>query len=332
MKSVVVTRHGGPEVLAVVEEPVPEPGPGAVRIQVAAAGVSAHDGMLRRSGRLPGTPKVPFNPGLDVVGPVDAVGEGVTGVTAGQVVAAGLYTLGYGGYTERICVPADAVVPVPEGVDPAQAVCLVVNYLTAHTMLHHGAKVQRGERVLIHGAAGGVGSAMVELGRLAGLEMFGTASARHHGMVERLGATPIDYRTEDFVARVLELTGDGVDAVFDPIGGARQLRRSYQCLRRGGRLIWYGVAAEKRQGLKVIAGSLLMRTLLALRPDGRSAPMPPDAGDFAAETLPALMGLLAAGKLAPVVAARLPLAEARRAHEMLEAGGVEGKIVLITKD
>jgi NADPH2:quinone reductase len=245
-RRVVVTRHGGPEVLQVVEEDLPEPQAGEVRVKVLAAGVSAYDLMHRRSGSLPGSPRVPYTPGEDIVGVVDKLGEGVSTVGPGQMVAG--YPCG-GGYAEFICLPAGELVPVPAGVDPAQAVCLVANYLTAHLMLHRTANVRSGERILVHGAAGGVGSALLELGRLAGLEMYGTASRYNHELVSALGATPIDYRTEDFRERIRSFTGDGVDVVFDPIGGARQLWRSYRALRRGGRLVWFGVAATKKKGL-----------------------------------------------------------------------------------
>jgi len=328
-----VSRHGGPDVLQVVEEDLPEPQAGEVRVKVLAAGVSAYDLMHRRSGSLPGTPRVPFTLGEDVVGVVDRLGEGVSTVEPGQRVAG--YSLG-GGYAEFICLPASALVPVPSGLDPAEAVCLVVNYLTAHLMMHRTASVRSGERVLVHGAAGGVGTALLELGKLAGLEMYGTASKYNHELVSALGATPIDYRTEDFVERIRSLTGDGVDAVFDPIGGARQLWRSYRALRKGGRLVWFGVAATSKAGLRVIPLSLLMRTLLALIPDGKQAPMTSDLGTFALahnawyrETLTELLDLLAVGRIKPVVAERFPLVEAARAHELLERGGYAGKVVLV---
>ena len=256
---VVVTRHGGPDVLQVVEEDRPEPQAGEVRVKVLAAGVSAYDLMFRRSGLLPGTPRVPFTLGTDVVGVVDKLGEEVSTVEPGQMVAGATFCLGgLGGYAEYICLPASELVPVPSGVDPAEAVCLVANYLTAHMALHRAANIQSGERILVHGAAGGVGTALLELGKLAGLEMYGTASKYNHELVSALGATPIDYRTEDFVERVRSLTGDGVDAVFDPIGGARQLWRSHRALRKGGRLVWFGVAATKKDGLRVIPLTLLM--------------------------------------------------------------------------
>ena len=331
---VVVTQHGGPDVLQVVEEDLPEPQPGEVRVKVLAAGVSGYDLMFRRSGSLPGTPSVPFTLGIDVVGVVDKLGEEVSTVETGQTVAGATFCLGsFGGYAEFVCLPPSELVPVPSGVDPAEAVCMVVNYLTAQNMMHRVANVRSGERILVHGAAGGVGTALLQLGGLAGLEMYGTASKYNHELVSALGATPIDYRTEDFVERIRGLTGEGVDVVFDPIGGARQIWRSYRALRKGGRLVWFGVAATKKAGLRVIPLSMMMRTLLALIPDGKQAPLTPDLSKDNAwyrETLTELLDSLAAGKIKPVVAERFPLAEAARAHELLERGGYAGKVVLVT--
>jgi NADPH:quinone reductase-like Zn-dependent oxidoreductase len=198
--------------------------------------------------------------------------------------------------------------------------------------MHRTAGVQTGERILVHGAAGGVGTALLQLGKLAALEMYGTASKYNHEVVSALGATPIDYRNEDFVERIRDLTGGGVEVVFDPIGGAKQLLRSYRALRRGGRLVWFGVAATKKEGLRIIPFTLLMRMLLAGIPDGRRVPLAPDLGKDNAwyrDTLTLLMELLAEGSIKPVVAERIPLVEAARAHELLEAGGYAGKVVLV---
>jgi NADPH:quinone reductase-like Zn-dependent oxidoreductase len=332
-KRIVVAQHGPPSVLQVIEEQLPEPRAGEVRVKVLAAGVSAYDLMFRRSGSFPGTPRVPFTLGEDIVGIVDKVGEDVLTFEPGQRVAGATFCLGLGGgYTEFICLPESELVPVPSGVDSAEAVCLVVNYLTAYMAMHRTAGVKSGERVLVHGAAGGVGSALLQLGKLAELEMYGTASKYNHELVDSLGATPIDYRAEDFVERIRTLTGDGVDAVFDPIGGARQLLRSYQALRKGGRLVWFGVAATKQMGLRIIPLTLLMRTLLALFPDGKHVPLTPDLGKDKAwyrDTLKLLMQLLAEGRIRPVVADRIPLVDAVLAHELLERGGYAGKVVLI---
>lgn len=331
-----VSERGGPEVLQVVVEDVPEPGAGEVRVKVSAAGVSGYDVMLR-SRWFPGFTRVPFTPGVDVVGVVDELGEGVSSLERGQTVAA-LLTLGGGGYAEFICLPAGTLVPVPAGVDPVDAVCVVANYLTAHLALHGTAQVRSGERILVNGAAGGVGTALLDLGNLARLEMYGTASASNHELVSEMGATPIDYRNEDFVARIRSLTGDGVDAAFDPIGGAGQIWRSSRALRKGGRLVWFGVAATSTSGVKVIPLSLSAVGLLKVLPDGKRVLLMPDTGTTAdgdntwyRATLTELLDLLAAGKLRPVVAARIPLDEAARAHELLERGGHAGKVVLTAK-
>lgn len=331
---VVVTRHGGPDVLEVVTEALPEPGQGEVRVRTLAAGISAYDLMFRRSGLLPGTPRTPFSPGEDVVGIVDALGPGVTSLATGQRVAGTTLSLGVGGgYAEYVCLPATDLVPVPTGVDDAEAVCVVINYLTAYSALHQVAAVQQGERILVQGAAGGVGTALLDLGRLAGLELYGTASGHHRDVVAGFGATPIDYRTEDVVRRVRGLSRGGVDAVFDPIGGAGQLWRSYRTLRRGGRMVWFGVAAHKQAGARVIPLSLLMRTLLVLLPDGRRSLTSVDYtkdNDWYRDTLASLLGWLQEGRLTPLVADRIPLVEAARAHELMEQGRYAGKVVLVT--
>jgi NADPH:quinone reductase-like Zn-dependent oxidoreductase len=331
---IVVARHGGPEVLQMIEEELPEPQSGEVRVKVQTAGVSAYDLMFRRSGMLPGTPHVPFTLGTDVVGVADKLGEGVSTIELGKTLAGMTFSRGgLGGYSEYICLPASDLVSVPAGIDPVEAVCLLANYLTAHLALHHSAEVQSGERVLIHGAAGGVGTALLDLGKLAGLEMYGTASKYNHEVVSGYGATPIDYHTEDFVKRVRDLTGVGADAVFDPIGGARQLWRSKRAVRRGGRLVWFGVAATKKGGMRVIPFTMAMMALLMVLPDGKQVMSVPDLGKENAvyrQTLTDLLDLLVAGKIKPLIAARIPLAEAARAHELLERGGYAGKVVLVT--
>lgn len=332
-RRVVVSRHGGPDVLQVVEDDLPEPRAGEVRVRTLAAGVSAYDMMFRRSGLLPGSPHTPFTPGEDVVGVVDKVAAGVTAPAVGQRVAGTTISLGVGGgYAEYVCLPAADLVAVPADADAAHAVCVVINYLTAYSALHQTARVRRGERILVHGAAGGVGSALLDLGRLAGLELFGTASPHNHQIVRAFGATPIDYHTEDFVKRVRELTGDGVDVVFDPIGGARQIWRSYRALRAHGRLLWFGVAAHKQVGSRVIPLSLGMLALLKLLPDGKRALTSTDFSkdnQWYRETLGKLLDWLVAGKITPLVAQSFPLTEARRAHQLMEAGHYAGKLVLV---
>jgi len=335
---VVVTGHGGPDVLEVTEAQLPEPGPGQVRVKVLAAGVSAFDLIYRRWAHLPGRPDVPFTLGEDIVGLVDDRGPGAAAFEVGTMVAGATWARGVGGgYAEYVCLPEADLVVVPAGVDPAEAVCVVVNYLTAYEHLHDIGGARPGDRVLVHGAAGGVGTALLQLGKLAGLEMYGTAVRDQHELVAALGATPIDYRTEDFVTRIKYLTGDGVDIVVDPVGGSRHLWRSYRTLRRGGRLVWLGSAAVDKQGLRV--GPLSMATVFLLRliPDGKRVPRCPTMDKYAKahpgwlrRTLTELLDDLAEGRIQPVIAERIPLEEAGRAHELLERGGHRGKVVLTT--
>src|SRR5512146_3117181 len=227
-KRVIVTHYGGPDALQVVEEACPEPKQGEVRVRVLAAGVALPDIMLRE-GIHPETPTVPFTPGWDLVAVVDRLGDGVSGIEPGQIIAAMPIS---GAYAEFVCLPQPELVPVPPGLDPAEAVSLVLNYITAYQMLHRSVHIRAGQRVLIHGAAGGVGSALLQLGRLAGLEMYGTCSSTRAAAVCDLGGIPIDYRNLDFVKEIHRLTGDGVDAVFDGIGGENAWR-SREALRPG---------------------------------------------------------------------------------------------------
>jgi NADPH:quinone reductase len=337
---VVVTRYGGPDAIEVVEEEIPEPKPGEVRVRVLAAGVSLPD-VMAREGIHPETPRIPYTPGWDLVGVVDRLGDGVAGVTIGECVAAMPI---HGASAEFVCLPQRKLVPVPPGLDPAKAVSLILNYVTAYQMLHRTAKVRPGQRVLIHGASGGVGTALLELGRLAGLAMYGTCSPRGAAVVRELGGVPIDYRDQDFVEEVRR-DGEGVDVVFDGIGGAH-IWRSRRALRRGGRVVAYGLTGSLRGGRLAsassggrhpfreiavfalyIAGSWILpgnrrvvpysiQTLERVRPE------------WFREDLTALFELLRQGTIAPVIARRLPLSQARRAHELLGEGGVIGKIVL----
>lgn len=333
-RRVVVRRTGGPEVLEVVEEDLPEPGVGQARVKILAADVSFSDVNLRR-GRYPGAPKPPFTPGYAMVGVVDQLGPQTAGVSIGQHVAALIF---FGGYSQYLCLPAQTLIPVPGSVDPAEAVSLVFNDAVAYQMLHRIAHVTRGQRILVHGAAGGVGSALLELGQLAGLEMYGTASKPKHELVARLGATPIDYQNEDFVARVAALTGGrGVDAVFDPMGVAH-LRQSARTVRAGGTIVGYGYYATANRGGAAVLDVLSQYMWMALwsAPPNRKHAVFYDIRPFMAkhpdwyrEDLKTLFDLLLAGKLHPVIAARLPLSEAPRAHQLVESAQVQGKIALI---
>jgi NADPH2:quinone reductase len=338
----IVTHYGGPDALRVVEEECPEPKQGEVRVRVQAAGVSLPDVMMRE-GIHPETPPVPYTPGWDLVGVVDRLGEGATGIGVGQRVAALPI---FGAYAEYVCLRPRGLVPVPAGLDAAEAVSLVLNYVTAYQMLHRSVRAERGQRVLIHGAAGGVGTALLQLGRLVGLEMYGTCSERGAATVSDLGGFPIDYRRLDFVQEIRRLTGDGVDAVFDGIGGSH-IWRSRKALRRGGKVVAYGITAavrEKAHGSVRSGGRHRFRAIAVfgryivgsrLLP-GRKRVIPYSIQwllrarpAFFREDLTTLFELLRERTIVPLIAQRFPLAEARQAQELLERGGVTGKLVLV---
>lgn len=341
---IIVTRYGGPDALQVIEEGCPDPKPDEVRVRVLAAGVSLPD-LMMREGIHPETPPLPFTPGWDLVGVVDQLGAGVSGFELGQIVAALPIS---GAYAEFVCLPHHELVPVPSGLDAAEAVSLVLNYVTAYQMLHRSAKVRTGQRLLIHGAAGGVGSALLQLGRLAGLELYGTCSARGALAVSDLGAVPIDYEHQDFVKEIHRLTGEGADVVFDGIGGTH-IWRSRKALRAGGTVVAYGLTgslcggrlASGRSGGRhrfravaifglYIAGSWFfpgrrrvvpysIQWLKRLKPS------------WFRQDLITLFDLLQQQKIKPLIAQRFPLAEARQAQELLGKGGVTGKVVLVHK-
>ena len=338
---VIVTHYGGPEVITTVEEDVPIPRAGEVRVKVLAAGVSLPD-VLAREGVHPETPRVPYTPGWDLVGIVDQLGEGVTGFEPHATVAAMPI---HGCYAQYVCVPQRKLVPVPAGLDAAEAVAMVLNYITAYQMLHRLVKGRPGQRMLVHGASGGVGSAMLQLAKLAGVEMYGTCSAQADAVVQELGGIPIDYKNMDFVNEVHRLTGEGVDAVFDGIGGDH-LWRSRDALREGGRVVIYGFQAKMRAGRMARASegrhpiresAELSRYIIRnwFKPGRKS--MVPYSIQWLMRFKPAwfrddlltLLELLKQSKIKPLIARRLPLQEARRAHEMLGEGGVFGKIVLL---
>ena len=334
---IIVPRRGGPEVLEWVAMDMPEPGPDEVRVRVEAAGVSAYDVMLRGHW-FPGLPSLPYTPGEDIVGTVDRVGARVMDLQVGQRV--GGWTFGdAGGYAEYLCRPADDLVPVPDGLDPATACALIVNYLTASLALRQTLKISEGERLLVQGAAGGLGSALLQLSRDAGLQTFGCDATSKQTQIRADGASPIDYQSEFVVARTRALTGGGADVVIDLVGGARQLVRSWRCLRSDGRLLMLGMAGTLKSGTWIILPSLLLLGLFSVWPGGRRIAKGPGMEDYPRahldwyrNTLSELFHKVLAGQLHPHIAHKLALRDAAEAHAMLERGAVAGKIVLITGD
>lgn len=330
-----LTAFGGPDKLQLVtESTLPEPGPGQLRVKVLTAGTGFTDTIIRQ-GQYPGVKqKPPFTPGYDWFGVVDAIGSGVTTLQVGDCVA-DMPVIG--GYAQYLLADAARVIPCPAGLDPAQAVCMILSYTTAYQMLTRECSLKPGDSILVHAAGGAVGTALLELAREMGLTAYGTASTGKHALVRSFGATPIDYRNTDFEAEVKRLTGNkGVQAVFDTIGGGNW-SRSYRCVAKGGKLVGFG-ALQVSTGEESIPGLLWgFAKLLGLwrcLPDGRQTGFyniqtrREKHQDEFREDVMTLMQWLKDGRLHPAVAELRPLAEAAEVHRLIDAGAVAGKIVL----
>ena len=328
-KSVIVTKRGGPEVMQIIENELRPPATGEARIKVLATAVGRTD-INYRYGYSPFSPKVPFAPGYEIVGVVEAIGEGVTRVGVGERVAA---LTGHGGYTEVIYLGQEQLVPVPPSLDPAEVAVLVLNYVSACQMLHRLAKVKAGDKALVIGASGGVGTALLQLGKLAGLKMFGVASPNKHYLLAESGATPIDYHTQDFVAVIHQAEPDGLDFVFDGMGGEAS-ERGTKVLRRGGKLVAYAAPA----GFWALLGGAIKLIWINLRPNvksiesyGITSLYLRDKEPFR-EDLALLLKMLDEGKIKPIITMRLPLLGAKKANELLESGQVAGNLVLLAPE
>lgn len=334
-KSILATRRGGPEVLQVVEKDLRLPSPGEARVKILAAQVSAPD-VSCRYGTTPFPPRVPFVPGYAITGVVDAVGRlgrppanEAALPAVGQRVAA--LTV-FGGYAEYIYLDQRQLIHMPAVLDPAQAVTLILNYLVAYQTLHRTAKVKAGEKVLIIGASGGIGTAYLQLGKLAGLSMYGLASKSKHAILAEYGATPIDYHSQDFVTVIRRAEPDGLDIVFDGMGEA-YIRGGFSLLRRGGRWVGYANPGSNAATFRLL-GRVLLYNLL---PNGRSAAYygtgasrlnrRPFLEDWAA-----LFKLLEECKIQPVIMKKFPILEAAQANALLESGQVIGNIVLVAPE
>jgi len=326
-RAVMLTQKGGPEVLQVVEVPVEAPGPGQLRIRVRAAGVGATD-LMMLSGSYMYMPPIPFVPGYEVAGVVDAVGDGVAGFAVGQRVAA--LTV-HGAWAEMLVHEAEHFLPVPDGVSDRDAAGVILNYVTAWQMIHRVAQVRAGQTALVTGAAGGVGTAALQLLRLAGVKAYGAASVAKHDTIRSLGATPIDYRAGpiDRLTRALEPAG--VDYAFDAVGGAN-IGRCIGALRRGGLIVGFGFMGAPGQldkiamFINIFVGSRLRGrrgTFYGITQLYRKNPTP------LREDLPKIFALVADRKIDPLVARTFPLLDARAGIALLMTGTVEGKIVLV---
>ncbi len=326
---VTLQAFGGPENLELeTVADLPEPKAGKVRVRVRVTSAAFTDVMIRKGMYPDVKEKPPFTPGYDMVGIVEVTDSGTTRFRPGDRVA-DLTTIG--AYAEYICLPEDRLTPVPEGVSDVDALGMILSAVTPWQMLTRVAKMQAGQSLLIHGAGGAVGTAMLQLARDAGIAAFGTDVAAKHDLIRNLGATPIDADAPE--AALIEATGGGVDVVFDPLGG-ESLSRSLHALKPGGMLVAFGFQNEVLGRGGSIPMDFVKLTLWDWLPNGHATAfysigaMRRRHPDWFREDLATLFAMLAEGRIAPVVAEVLPLSEVRHAHERVEAGEVSGKLVL----
>jgi NADPH:quinone reductase-like Zn-dependent oxidoreductase len=330
-RKVVLTGFGGPDRLELrTGETPPEPKGSGVRIRVLVTSAAFTDVMIRKGMYPDVKEKPPFTPGYDMVGVVDALGSDASRFRRGDRVA-DLTTIG--AYADYLCLDEDRLTPVPDGVSDEDALGMILSAVTPWQMLHRVARARTGQSLLIHGAGGAVGTAMLQIARDAGITAFGTDLAAKGDLIRGLGATPIDSDAPDPEAALREAVGEGVDFVFDPLGG-ESLSRSLDALKPGGMLIAFGFQNEVLGRGGSIPLDFVKLTLWDWLPNGHSTAfysigaMRRKHPDWFREDLATLLGMLAEGRIAPVVAEVLPLEEVRKAHEMVEAGLARGKVIL----
>lgn len=322
-------EYGGPEALRVIDLPMPTAGRGEVRVRVLASSINYTETLIRRH-LYPQTAayKVPFIMGYDVVGEIDQLGPDVTSFRIGDRVADMTVVGSDAAY--RTLKVAD-LTRVPPDVDAAEAATLILSWTTAYQLLHRSARVAPGQRILVHGAGGAVGQALLSLARLARIEAWGAAHGKHAGLIRDLGATPIDYDREDYT----QALPGGFDVVIDGIG-EDGYRRSFAALKPGGLLVAIGYSAEAqaKRGLFAILATIARLYLWGWMPGGRRTrfysinAMRARHPDWFKHDLGRLFELLRNGRIEPRVAGRISFDEVVEAHRRLEAGGLEGKLVL----
>ena len=324
-----VARFGDADGLEVADAAMPTPGRGEVRVHVLASSLHYTDVLIRRHLYPQTAPhRPPFVMGYDVVGEIDRVGDSVRDFKVGDRVA-DMTVIGSNATYRTL--KADHLTRVPPDVDAAEAATLILSWMTAYQLLHRAAHVKPGQRVLVHGAAGAVGQALLVLGKRAGLEVWGAARGEHAPLVRELGGTPIDYKREDFT----RVVPGGFDVVFDGIG-EDGYRRSFAALKPGGLLLAIGFSAgvQARQGMRAILMAIARMYLWRFLPGGKRARfysinvMRARHPAWFREDLDRLFALLASHDIQPRVAERIPFDEVADAHRRLEAGGLEGKLVL----
>lgn len=323
MRAITITEYGGPAVLRLAEQPDPRARPGEVLIDVAATAVNRAD-LLQRQGRYSPPPGASEIPGLECAGTVAELGEGVSGLAVGDGVCA---LLAGGGYAERVAAPAGQVMPLPPGVDlvTAGGVPEVAATVWSTVVMHAG--LAAGELLLVHGGSGGIGTHAIQVGRALGARVAVTAAAARLARCAELGAQIlIDYREQDFAE---QLAGH-VDVILDNMG-AKYLARNLAALAPDGRLVVIGLQGGATAELSLAALMPKRASVAALGLRGRPVAGLHGKTAICAEVVARLWPMFASSQIRPVVHATLPLAQAAQAHQMLEAGGVVGKILLTTR-
>lgn len=329
-KKIIISKFGAPEVLKTQNiEKLPEPASGEVRIKVLHSSANFTDTMIRKGMFAEVKQKPPFSPGFDMVGIIDKNGKSADRFEPGRCVADLTIT---GAYSEYICLPENQLVAVPENVDTAEATALILSWTTAYQMLHRIAKIQKGQRILVHGASGAVGQALLQLGKRYNLEMYGTASKAKHELVSGHNGTPVDYKEQDFEKVLLKNPGKTFDAVFDAIGG-KNFKKSFNLLKPGSILVAYGFynAVTGKDGS--IPADFIRLISLNLLPNGRKAKFYSIVSlrrkhpEWFKQDLGYLFQLLKAGCIKPFIGDHYPLEKALEAHQIIESSRQTGKII-----
>src|SRR5215469_6006801 len=340
MRTMVIGRYGPPEVFEVRESPAPTPKPGEALVRIHAVGVGFAD-LMQRMGIYPGTPKPPFVPGLEVAGVVERVSTGSPGERPLQVGERVVALPKLSGYAEQVAAPAERIFRIPEGISFEEAAAIPVNYLTAYHTVFVMGNLQPGDRILVHGVAGGVGGAAVQLAKAHNLKVFGTASTAKQEFLRNIGVDYlIDYMRQDFVDVVRRAVPEGIEMVMDPIGG-KSFTRSYRCLGPMGRLAIFGFSAAagpegKRSLWRAAKAYVATRRFHPLKLMGDNiAIIGVHLGHLGetrrailAQELNELFRLYSAGKIKPVIAKTFPLEEAAAAHRYIHSAQHVGKVVL----
>lgn len=327
-KNVIITKRGGPEVLQVVENELIPPKKAEVRIKVLACAVGRTD-IAMRYGYYPYAPKIPFVPGYEIIGIIEAVGTKIKQFKVGDRVAA--LTV-HGGYSEYIYLEPQHLVKVPENVKSEEAAVLVLNYVTAYQMLKRVANVQKGHKILITGASGGVGTALLDLAKLEDLDVYALSSKYKHETIVKLGAFPIDYKSTDWVSLIKKKESEGLDYVFDGIGKS-YINKGFSLLKKGGKLVAFGYPSFSG----MLSGVIKMM-LLNFWSNSRNAKTYGISETYKKDNstilydLEKLLSLLSEKKIKPTIATRMPILKASEANRLLESGSISGNIVLLASE